>query len=306
MMYQRWMAAGLMATLATVASLAVLRPLPAQAQAAGNRCLIADLRDIGLNTHDVKERADKAIAWLRRVGNNCTQSQMLLIGANRSSWLGNADTAEVSRVIDGLIEARIVNNPELLGRMYGSRSIEQKPASAAITSTPTPPAPVVAGTPAVVGAPGVVAAVPAAAPASPARRASAPARPASAPPKFKDEQAKAVAEFFTAQRGPGNCPTGMMARGERCESMGQRPWKPGEALPGTITPEDLPAALIQKLGLPPAGHRYVKVASDILLLSADRNVVVDAVLDMGGLPPKNPAPAAPASAPASGASGPAR
>ena len=34
-------------------------------------------------------------------------------------------------------------------------------------------------------------------------------------------------------------------------------------------------------GLPPAGHRYVRVANDILLIAAGTGMVIDAIEDLG-------------------------
>ena len=38
-----------------------------------------------------------------------------------------------------------------------------------------------------------------------------------------------------------------------------------------------------RLGVPPAGYRYVRVASDILLISVGTSMVVDAIQDLGGM-----------------------
>jgi len=43
----------------------------------------------------------------------------------------------------------------------------------------------------------------------------------------------------------------------------------------------LPEALIVELGPPPAGHRYVRVASDILLIAAITGMVIETVQDLG-------------------------
>ena len=44
---------------------------------------------------------------------------------------------------------------------------------------------------------------------------------------------------------------------------------------------DLPPTLIVEIGLPPAGHRYVRVANDILLIAAGTGMVIDAIEDLG-------------------------
>jgi Ni/Co efflux regulator RcnB len=37
-----------------------------------------------------------------------------------------------------------------------------------------------------------------------------------------------------------------------------------------------------QIGPPPSGHRYVRVAGDILLLAIGTGMVVDAISDLGG------------------------
>jgi Ni/Co efflux regulator RcnB len=38
-----------------------------------------------------------------------------------------------------------------------------------------------------------------------------------------------------------------------------------------------------QIGPPPAGHRYVRVAGDILLIAIGTGMVVDAIQDLGGM-----------------------
>jgi len=52
-------------------------------------------------------------------------------------------------------------------------------------------------------------------------------------------------------------------------------------LPRDVIFYDLPEALIVELGPPPAGHRYVRVASDILLIAAITGMVIETVQDLG-------------------------
>jgi len=39
--------------------------------------------------------------------------------------------------------------------------------------------------------------------------------------------------------------------------------------------------LVVQLGIPPAGHRYVRVAADILLIAVGTGLVIDAIEDLG-------------------------
>jgi Ni/Co efflux regulator RcnB len=42
----------------------------------------------------------------------------------------------------------------------------------------------------------------------------------------------------------------------------------------------LPNPVIVKLGTPPAGYKYVRVANDILLIAVGTSMVVDAIEDL--------------------------
>jgi Ni/Co efflux regulator RcnB len=43
----------------------------------------------------------------------------------------------------------------------------------------------------------------------------------------------------------------------------------------------VPQPLVVKIGPPPSGYRYVRVASDILLIALGSRMVIDAVQDLG-------------------------
>ena len=45
----------------------------------------------------------------------------------------------------------------------------------------------------------------------------------------------------------------------------------------------MPASVVGRLGPPPSGHKYVRVATDILLIALGTSMVVDAVQDLGSL-----------------------
>ncbi|MBL8489489.1 MAG: RcnB family protein [Rhodocyclaceae bacterium] len=46
---------------------------------------------------------------------------------------------------------------------------------------------------------------------------------------------------------------------------------------------EVPRSLNRSLGPPPPGHKYVRVAGDILLIAVGTRMVVDAIKDLGGL-----------------------
>jgi Ni/Co efflux regulator RcnB len=60
-------------------------------------------------------------------------------------------------------------------------------------------------------------------------------------------------------------------------------WAMGRPLPRDVIFYDLPPRLVVQLGTPPAGHRYVRVAADILLIAVGTAMVVDAIEDIGNM-----------------------
>jgi Ni/Co efflux regulator RcnB len=56
----------------------------------------------------------------------------------------------------------------------------------------------------------------------------------------------------------------------------------GQPLPRDLRRYPLPYELRRQLGRAPAGHEYVRVAGDILLITIGAALVVDAIEDLGG------------------------
>lgn len=80
------------------------------------------------------------------------------------------------------------------------------------------------------------------------------------------------------------CPPGLAKKHNGCLPPGQaKQWQRGARLPSGVVIYDLPRDLSIRLGTPPAGYRYVRVASDILLIAVGTSMVVDAIEDLGGL-----------------------
>jgi hypothetical protein len=272
------------------------RPAPAP------NCLVSEFRAMALGTHDLKERGSKATDWLRRNLAGCSEDQLRIIYANRSNWLGNADSMQLTSQIEGALEARLRNRPEQLAQLF-SAPPPRPPASETLRAGDLAPrpAPVVGGTPAVVQqTAGTPATSPAVAPAVAGPVATPPGRPPAAgaptaeakkpePGKFFDPGLrKSIQDYFTANRGNGPCPSGLILKNSRCESsQAQRSWKIGQALPASLSTRPLPARLLEALGPTPQGHSYVQVDGDILLLAEDGKTVVDAVLDLGQISPRS-------------------
>lgn len=72
-------------------------------------CIVADLKAIALEIHDVKERGLQAKAWLQKYGPNCSPFQIAVISSNRNSWLGHADSPIFVAMIDRINEMKNIN-----------------------------------------------------------------------------------------------------------------------------------------------------------------------------------------------------
>ena len=81
-------------------------PAPAMTD---STCIVADLKAIALEIHDVKERGLQAKAWLQKYGPNCSLFQIAVISANRNSWLGHADSPNFVAMIDRINEMKNIN-----------------------------------------------------------------------------------------------------------------------------------------------------------------------------------------------------
>lgn len=273
-------------------TLGLVMNFPSYAQDSGGACRVSEFRSLALLTHDVSERISKINEWLVKKGPKCTPGQLAAIASNRSNWLGTADTANISAGIDGLIEAKISNQSDQLASMYSSKGKEGR-SSVEVTKPPPAPAPVVPP-PAPVQVNGGVSLVQPVVVLPPDK----PKEPEVADERFSARQRREIQNYFEENRGTGECPRGMIERGEKCASLVTiRPWKPGQPLPVSVRTEELPLPLFYKLGPPPAEHQYKKVSSDILMLKGPQQIVTDAVLDLGGIEPKKPPKDAPAEPP---------
>lgn len=116
----------------------------AQPNSKATECWVSEFREMALTTHVVGERERKALAWLKRYGQHCSDEQLLMLASNRPSWLGHADTARVAGAIDRELERRYVAGRGKVESLFDSPAA--KPAETQTTTTPAPPAPVVPGT----------------------------------------------------------------------------------------------------------------------------------------------------------------
>ena len=99
---------------------------------------------------------------------------------------------------------------------------------------------------------------------------------------FGDQQREVVRQYYGNQTRAGRCPPGLAKKNNGCMPPGQaRKYSLGRALPRDVTYYPVSQSLLRGLGTPPSGYQYVRVASDILLLTLGSNVIVDAIQGYG-------------------------
>ena len=99
---------------------------------------------------------------------------------------------------------------------------------------------------------------------------------------FDDHHRVAVREYYDGQFRSGHCPPGLAKKHNGCMPPGQaKKWQLGQPLPREVVYYSVPQPLLVQIGPPPPGHRYVRVATDILLIAIGTGMVVDAIQDLG-------------------------
>jgi Ni/Co efflux regulator RcnB len=99
---------------------------------------------------------------------------------------------------------------------------------------------------------------------------------------FENRQHVAVRDYYTHQYNGSRCPPGLAKKNNGCMPPGQaRNWQVGRPLAREVVYYEVPQPLVLQIGPPPSGHRYVRVAGDILLLAVGTGMVVDAIQNLG-------------------------
>lgn len=99
---------------------------------------------------------------------------------------------------------------------------------------------------------------------------------------FDDDKRTHVREYYEHEYHRGHCPPGLAKKHNGCMPPGQaKKWQMGRPLPGDVVVYEVPRELVVRIGVPPAGYKYVRVASDILLIAVGTKIVADAVTDLG-------------------------
>ncbi len=98
---------------------------------------------------------------------------------------------------------------------------------------------------------------------------------------FGDRQRQAASEYYGEMGRKGKCPPGLAKKNNGCQPPGQaKKWKLGSPLPRDVAYYPLPNEVSVRIGLPPAGYRYVRVLNDVLMVAIGTNMVVDAIQDL--------------------------
>jgi Ni/Co efflux regulator RcnB len=101
------------------------------------------------------------------------------------------------------------------------------------------------------------------------------------PQQFESRHGTMVNDYYSKRYAKG-CPPGLAKKNNGCQPPGQaKKWHMGQALPGNVRYYSVPQPLVQQLGQPPAGYRYVRVDSDILLMELIGRKVVSAIVNFG-------------------------
>ena len=100
--------------------------------------------------------------------------------------------------------------------------------------------------------------------------------------RFGDDHRRIVNDYYAPDFRSGHCPPGLAKKHNGCQPPGQaRKWAMGRPLPSDVRYYDLPPDLLLRLPPPPPNQRYVRVASDILLITVGSSMVIDALRDIG-------------------------
>lgn len=99
---------------------------------------------------------------------------------------------------------------------------------------------------------------------------------------FGDRDREAVRDYNRKHdKKARNCPPGLAKKGNGCQPPGQaKKWSVGKPLPRDVVYSPVEAEVRVRLGTPPAGHEFVRVASDILLIAVGTSMVIDAIEDL--------------------------
>lgn len=99
---------------------------------------------------------------------------------------------------------------------------------------------------------------------------------------FIDRHRIVIRDYYVNHYRTGRCPPGLAKKHNDCVPPGQvKYWQIGRPLPSNVIFYDLPPTVLYSIGPPPPGYRFVRVASDILMIAVGTGMVIDAINDLG-------------------------
>ncbi len=98
---------------------------------------------------------------------------------------------------------------------------------------------------------------------------------------FTEQHRVVIREYYAEQYREKRCPPGLAKKNNGCLPPGQaKKWFVGRPIPRDVIYYEVPQPVVIRLGPPPSGQRYVRVASDILLIAIGSGIVLDAINDL--------------------------
>jgi hypothetical protein len=99
---------------------------------------------------------------------------------------------------------------------------------------------------------------------------------------FTDQQRSSVRTYYTSHYGGAkSCPPGLAKKNNGCMPPGQaKKWAVGQPLPAGVVLYPVPHQVLVTLPPAPMGHKYVRVATDILLIAVGSQMVIDGISDL--------------------------
>ncbi len=101
---------------------------------------------------------------------------------------------------------------------------------------------------------------------------------------FPDQDRRVIHDYYGDVARQGKCPPGLAKKQNGCMPPGQaKKWQIGRPLPRDVIFHPIPSDLAVRISVPPAGYKYVRVASDILMIAAGTGMVAAAIEDLARL-----------------------
>jgi len=92
--------------------------------------------------------------------------------------------------------------------------------------------------------------------------------------------------YYRDEIAAGRCPAPLVHKGKACSAPAATPtkaWRLDQPLPDSVKADAPPAGLIAKLSPSPAGHQYLRVDTDILVIGLGTRNVAALVVDLSRL-----------------------